>query len=534
MQKKNISYSKTGRFSDLINDYLSQKDELKDFYLKFPTEKNLKAQADSKIKEYSKKNRLVLAEELKNQYLNIDRSAAVNKNIKLIEKSNSVTVTTGHQLSLLTGPLYFIIKIISVIKLCIKLNSLYSKINFIPIYWMASEDHDFEEISSFNYKNKKIQWKTDKKGAVGDLDLRELQSVLDSFQEKLPKNKNSIEIVEIIKNSYKSSRNLAEATRKLVNILFREYGLIIVDGNSRSLKQLFIEPMKSDLLYHNCNKYVNDQISSIKKSYNSKFKPQVDPRLINLFYFDQNGRHRIKKDMNEYFFGENETKMTSETMINEIEKFPEKFSPNVLLRPLYQEIILPNICYVGGGGEIAYWLQLKKFFKNQKVLFPVLLLRNSLLLMSSKSSIKLNKLTVTDSELFLSKNDLINKKVKNFSKIKIDLRSLKEQLNTQFEYLESIVKKTDPSFEGAVAAQNKKQIKVILNLEKRLLKAQKAILQDKVERISNIHEVLFPENQLQERSVNFFQFYEEIGSELIPFLIKNIDPLDLNFTILEY
>ena len=169
IKKKQISYSDTDRFSKIIIDYLSKKESLKPFYNKFLSIQNLQNQAQNKVKLFSESNRKALVNTLNAQYKNFETTSAVKENLEKLSKKNSVTVTTGHQLNLMTGPLYFIIKIISTINIVEKLNSLNKEINFIPVYWMASEDHDFDEISSFNYKSDKINWQTNQTGPVGKM-----------------------------------------------------------------------------------------------------------------------------------------------------------------------------------------------------------------------------------------------------------------------------------------------------------------------------------------------------------------------------
>ena len=534
IKKKHIAYSDTGKFSEIIIDYLSKKESLEPFYNKLLSIQNLKDEAQNKVKLFSDSNRKKLVNSLNAQYKNLEITSAVKENLEKLSKKNSVTVTTGHQLNLMTGPLYFIIKIISTIKIVEKLNSLNKKINFIPVYWMASEDHDFDEISYFNYKSNKIKWKTNQKGSVGKMNLDELKPVLDFFEKKLNDSKNSQEIKELIKLSYRSSKNLAEATLKIVNSLFGKYGLIIIDADSKSLKNIFKVYMKSEIINNNCHDQVNIQIETLKKEYNSKFKPQVNPRLINLFYLNKGGRYRIEKKKNQFVLIGSNKKFSENDLINEIENFPENFSPNVLMRPLYQEVILPNIAYVGGGAELSYWFQLNKYFKNQKVTFPILVLRNSLLLINSKLSEKINKLRINSKDLFLDKNLLISKVIKENSKISLELNFLKKQLEIQFNYLEELINKTDKSFKGAVLAQKKKQNKGIINLEKKLLKSQKRKMDDYVQRTNLIYESIFPNSDLQERQLNFFELYESEGEVILSNLKKAIDPFNENFTILNY
>jgi len=158
MNITNIPFEKTGFFSKTVVDYLNQETTIQPFYHRFPAIENFKAQIEEKKQCFSKENRQVLVGVLEEQYKGIETSEITTKNIQLLVKENTFTITTGHQLNLFTGPLYFLYKIISAINLCEQLSEKYPNENFVPVYWMASEDHDFEEINYFNYKGKKVQW----------------------------------------------------------------------------------------------------------------------------------------------------------------------------------------------------------------------------------------------------------------------------------------------------------------------------------------------------------------------------------------
>ena len=202
------------------------------------------------------------------------------------------------------------------------------------------------------------------------------------------------------------------------------------------------------------------------------------------------------------------------------------------MRPLYQEVILPNLCYIGGGGELAYWFQLKAFFNKLQVPFPILLLRNSALIQTEKQSVKLQKLNISKEDIFLKRDTLINKKVREVSNIDIDFSLQKKHLTQQFEDLYKLAEQTDKSFLGAIKAQEIKQLKGLDNLEKRLLKAQKRKLSEQVSRMVAIQNELFPNGSLQERNTNFSEFYLEYGDSLISKLIENLKPLKGEFIIL--
>ncbi|MBZ9730334.1 bacillithiol biosynthesis cysteine-adding enzyme BshC [Salegentibacter sp. JZCK2] len=529
-----IPYKETNYFTDLILDYLAEKEDLKSFYNRFPNLENFNAQIEEKS-SFSQKNRKILVKALKEQYSKIEISEVTQRNIESLEDEKTFTVVTGHQLNLFTGPLYFLYKIVSTINLTRKLKEKYPENNFVPVYWMATEDHDFEEINFFNLNGKKFQWANAPKGAendaVGNLSTEGLEDVFKLFSAEIGGGKDADFLKELFKKSYLEHDNLAEATLYLANELFKEEGLVILDAQQKPLKELFIPYAENELFEQVSHKTTTATAERFNKL---GYNVQVNPREINLFYLNNGLRERIIEREGEYFVHETEIKWSKEEVLKELKDFPERFSPNVMLRPLYQEVILPNLCYIGGGGEIAYWLELKDYFEAENVVFPVLLLRNSALIQSEKLDKKRAKLNISNKELFLKQHELINRKVRQISNIDIDFSQQKEHLLEQFQQMYNLAEQTDKSFIGAVKAQEVKQLKGLENLEKRLLKAQKRKLEDEVSRIAELQNELFPNKGLQERQTNFSEIYAEYGEELISVLLKELDPLQAEFKVLTF
>lgn len=523
-----ITYQNSGYFSKLIVDYLDEKQDLKPLYHRFPKLENFKAQIEEKAADFSNESRSILVAELEKQYLNFEISQTTSNNLKLLNHPNTFTITTGHQLNLFTGPLYFLYKILSTINLCKELKSAYPTYDFVPIYWMATEDHDFEEINYFNFKDSKIKWNRESNGPVGRLSTTGLQDVLEHFSSQLGSGENADYLKELFRKSYLNYPNLADATRFLANELFKKEGLVIIDGDSKVLKKQFISYAKEELLHQTSFKKVSESNLLLEA-----YKIQVNPREINLFYIEDDSRERILFENNRFKINNTLIEFSEPELLAELENHPEKFSPNVILRPLYQEVILPNLCYIGGGGEIAYWLELKSNFDYNKVPFPILLLRNSVVLATEKQLKKAANLGLTWADLFLNQDELINSKTKEYSQFTIDFSEQKEALKKQFEKLESIALQTNNSFLGAVKAQETKQIKGLENLEKRLLKAEKRVHSDILERITLLQNELFPNQSLQERKANFSEFYEAFGSEFITKLGAKLQPLRTDFSIIE-
>jgi bacillithiol biosynthesis cysteine-adding enzyme BshC len=526
-----ISFKATGYFSDLICDYLEEKSALKPYYNRFPKLENFSDQIHEKEASFSLESRAVLSDALLQQYEGFDISESTIQHIADLKKPKTFTVTTGHQLNLFTGPLYFLYKIISTINLCSQLAEKHQGYTFVPVYWMATEDHDFEEINYFNFKGKKVRWNRADGGAVGVMKTEGLEAVLEAFSSQLGAGRNADFLRELFKESYVNHDNLADATRYLANSLFSEYGLVIVDGDDHKLKQLFIPQMKEELLQKTSFQSVSKTIENFT-ALDQNYKVQVNPREINLFYLDKGLRERIIEQDGVYLVNDTKIKFSEEEILKELEMAPEKFSPNVILRPLYQEVILPNLCYIGGGGELAYWLELKDMFAAFDTPFPMLLLRNSVLVKTEKQADKLEKLGISDTDIFLKRDSYINRKVRQISNIDIDFTEQRTMLKEHFASLRELAKQTDASFIGAVEAQELKQLKGLDNLEKRLLKAQKIKLKDQVSRMTDLQEQLFPGRSLQERNLNFSELYLAYGNSLIPQLIKALKPLQGDFLIL--
>lgn len=526
-----IPFRKTNYFSSLICDYLDEKEELKNFYHRFPNLDNFKMQIEEKQQAFSVTSRSILVESLKAQYASFEISEDTKTNIDSLNDTKTFTITTGHQLNLFTGPLYFFYKIVSTINLCKALKVAYPEFNFVPIYWMATEDHDFDEINFFNFEGKKVQWNREAAGAVGELDLNGLDHLLNVFESQLGDTIHAQNLKEKFSEAYLAHANLADAMRHLVNRLFGDYGLVIVDGNDKALKRSFIPFIKDELF----TKTSFENVTASNKALNhidSNYKIQVNPRDINLFYIHDNLRERIVENQGNYRVNGTDIIWTKTQLEEEVDAHPERFSPNVIVRPLYQEVILPNLCYIGGGGELAYWLQLKSNFESQHVVFPILLLRNSVLLITEKQQLKLEKLNISLMDLFMDQHDLKTKITKLISDIEIDFSTQKAHLADQFKALYKMAEQTEKSFHGAVAAQERKQIKGLEQLEKRLLKAQKRKLSDHLERVTTIQDQLFPSHSLQERHMNFSEYYLQLGDNFLPILIDSLRPLKSEFQVL--
>lgn len=530
MTPSSISYHETQTLPKLVEAVMDENPALTSFYQAPTTLDNLAVQMTNKGETFSVHTRTILADCLNVQYKHLNPGRLTSSQIEALRSPNTFTITTGHQLNLMGGPMYFLYKIITVINLSKILNDKHPNHKFIPVFWMATEDHDFEEINHFYFGEHRLEWQRQSQGPVGRLSTEELAKLFSEFSTHLGHDEHSKALIKMFQNSYSNQSNLADATRALVHQLFGKDGLIIIDGDDLQLKRLFIPTMSQELK----KQIVFDEVTVTNqalKHINPKFKIQVNPRPLNLFYITNDIRERIEINGGSYRVLNTDLSWNLDGILKELEEHPERFSPNVLMRPLYQETVLPNLCYVGGGGELSYWLQLKSCFEVFKLNFPLLLHRNSAVLVTQKQQQRLQKSNLSLQDLFLSPEELTTRLVKTQNSL-IDFSKQKQYLKHQFETLYRIAKQTDASFLGAVAAQEKKQIKGLVNLEKRLLKAEKRQYKAQIQAALSLQSELFPNVNLQERVINFSLFYNLYGESFIYKLKSELDPFNKGFAVI--
>ncbi|QHT72273.1 bacillithiol biosynthesis cysteine-adding enzyme BshC [Rhodocytophaga rosea] len=514
MNVEKIDLSQIRQFSSFFLDYISQKDTLQPFYQHFPELKNFQPQLEQK--QFSQAQRKDLHAVLTEQYKPIP--SFPQQQIDSLLQENTFTVTTGHQLNIFGGPLYLMYKLVTVINLAEALKKQYPNYHFVPVYWMATEDHDFAEINHFHLFGKKYEWTTQQKGAVGRMNPAEINAILDSLPEKLP----------LFEKAYLENKTLAEATRSWAHELFGEQGLLCIDADHPLLKSQLKDVIRKDIFESITYTSVSHTSEQLKKS---GYETQVNPRQINFFYLDQGVRERIVQANDRYEVLNTPLSFSADELNQLIEEHPERFSPNVLLRPVYQEIILPNLAYIGGPAEVIYWLQLKALFDALGIAFPIVMPRNFALFISKTYQKKLHKLGILPADLFLEENDLKRKLVEGMVEEPVQVQQEQQEIEKAFQSLVEKALLLDKTLEGFIKAEQQKTIKSLENIEKRLKKAEEKNQETSISQLLNVKSKLFPNGGLQERTDNFLNFYLN-DPQFITTLLQSFDPLDFRFQIL--
>ena len=516
MTLEKLDFSHINAFAPIFLDYLAQKDALREFYHRPPHIESFRDQLEEKQLNNEVRNDLVQV--LEQQYDGLETSDLIRQNITALADAKTYTVTTGHQLTIFSGPIFFIYKLVTTINACRQLKEAYPEYRFVPVYWMASEDHDFAEINHFYLFGRKYQWDTEQQGAVGRFRLDGIDKVLEELPER----------VALFEKAYREHKTLAEATRYFVNALFGEQGLVVLDADDATLKKHFLPMMQDDAFNHTAQKAVE---TTSKKLDDLGYHAQVFVRQINLFYLHEQQRERLVCEDGSFAVHNTDQQFSEEALRQEMEAHPERFSPNVVLRPLYQEVILPNLGYVGGPGELAYWLQLKPTFDHYQLPFPILLPRNFALVISKTNAKKLRKVEIDIDKLFLDADTLIKHYIEENAESSLSLGEEKAALAEMYEQIEKKVLAVDGSLKGFIGAEVNKAFKSLDTIEKRLKKAEEKKQETATSQLVTLKEKLFPDGGLQERQENLLNYYIN-NPHFIDELLDKFDPFDLRFNVL--
>ena len=498
MRVERIPYQQTNFFSKFILDYLSGEASLSPFYHRAPKLSNFKAQIQEKQNQFV--NRAVLVEELSQQYSLIDTTDSVSRNIQSLLHENTYSSYRASVVFVYRAS-YFIYKIITTINLSEQLKSEYPEYNFVPIYWMASEDHDFDEVNHIHLFGKTLQWNQDQKGAVGVISTESIQSLFNQLKPILGDSKNAKDLYRLLSDSYLENKDLASATRHLVNSLFSKYGLVVLDADSPNLKKEAIPLIKRDVIEQS-------NYPLIQNTNRGLGEVQAYVRPINFFYLQKGSRNRIEQQGLDFIVCNSDLKFSKEALLSEIENHPERFSPNVLLRPLFKELILPNLAMIGGGAEVNYWMQLKSTFSSNKIVYPILMLRNSVLIANDTISKKVNSLGFEIKDFFYDDVDLHKMYVSRTSDVDVNINSELVKLDDLFSSLLS--KTVDEGIKSSIMAEKQKQVNAFKEVEHKLLKHEKQKHQMPLSQISVVKTKLFPNNSITRASREFYTFLFEI------------------------
>lgn len=450
----------------------------------------------AKSKEFNLTNRALLVNALLEQYkkdgVELNEDSRVYQNIKSLNESDTFTFTTGQQIHIFLGPLFFIYKIESLLRHVKNFNKENNEFKAVPVFWMASEDHDLDEINYVKLYGETFTWEVESGNAVGRINCKGLPEIINRIEERADKTEENKNLFNLLRRHYLSSKSLAAATRSLLHELFEEEGLIILNPDDKVLKQSFSGVVKNEIEEKVLFKTYNIQNKSLKKH---GYEPRVNAQEINYFWLENDKRIKLKINENEIFKGDSNEQLTLDQIVQNI----EKLSPNVISRPIYQETILPNLVYIGGSAEVEYWLPLQVTFNKLGIQYPALMQRDSVINITRKNSEAIEKSGFNWVQLFESEKTLAENFNKTAELNNSEISKKIDSLSSQFEHLGQDLKNKEIN-SGHI-------FKEIHEVQKGLLKLSNLIKDEELklkksnpvlERVLKIKEKVFDKKQERE------------------------------------
>ncbi len=527
-----ISFSDIPGHQNLFLDYLYEFENVKRFYPKdFRDSKNY-FEHFAKLEKKEKPHLGLLKQIIHQQYINFNPGSKTNDNINSLVLDNTYAIVTGQQLGIFGGPLYTIYKIITAIELAHLFNDKYDSYHFVPVFWMEGDDHDFDEVRSFNLldeNNEIVKISYDdgiteeiNRGSVGNISFNgNINSVLAELAKILRDNEFKPKIMDMLSEYFKEGTTFKESFKKLIFELFDEYGLIIFDPSDAKIKNLlkpiFIKEIEEQ-------KEHSTELVKISAELEEFYHAQVKVRPINLFMSEDDGRYLIEPVENEFRLRGKRKRLSKEAIFEMIDNTPEKFSPNVLLRPVCQDYIFKTACYIGGPSEISYFAQVIPLYKYFGVDVPIIYPRSSVTIVEKNIQKILEKFNLTYSD-FMNENSSITETVINnlaevdltesFNKASYEINLIIDELREKLYSIEN----------NLLDVTNKTRDKVQQGLEflrEKADDAQKRKYDTTLRQIKKVSNVLFPHNNLQERELNFIYFTSKYGKDFLKQIINEI------------
>jgi len=519
-------------FSSLFTDYVSDYGKVQQYYGgNFREEAHWK----SLIKRVSERpiDRSALVQILANQNKSFHCGVRTLAHIDSLLNDNAVAVVTGQQVGLFTGPLYTIYKTLTTLKLVDELGTRFPEFIFVPVFWLEGEDHDYEEVNSVNLVNTsnevatfEYQLRTPSSetnlGAVGKIEFDDgIVQLFEAIDQSLIQTEFKPKVLDLFRTAYQKGMSFNRAFAHLMNVLLENSGLVFLDPNDVEVKRLLAPLFQREL--SETPKFcqlVIDQSAELEKQYHA----QVKPKPLNLFFFHHGGRYLLEPRADGYSLKGTRQHLTREFVQQAAVQSPELFSPNVVLRPICQDWLLPTVAYVGGPSEVAYFAQLKTLYREAQIPMPAIYPRASVTIVEEKVEIVLERFSLSLMDLFQDIELVKSRVAGQMAQLNIDELFASTLLSFQelFEQIKEPLQSIDPTLLGALENTTRKIEGQIAGLKEKAVGAQKRRHEVALRQIDKAANLVFPHSHFQERELNVLYFLNKYGMEFLRWLYDEL------------
>jgi bacillithiol biosynthesis cysteine-adding enzyme BshC len=511
---------------NLFLDYIYEFENVQEYYKHNFRNKDSYVNLFKSISASRKDKQYNLSAIINNQYSSLQSiSNKTVRNIELIDKEKTITVVTGQQLGILGGPLYTIYKIITAIRLANQLTERYDEFKFVPVFWLEGDDHDFNEVRSINlFDNenqvinigyKEVIDDDDAKQSIGKINFDEaLNEFFSKYESSLRDSDFKIELLTKLKECYQVGKSFKQSFKEFIYWLFDEYGLVIFDPQDVEVKSLLKPIFKKE---------VNDfaihaqKLIQVSAKLEELYHAQVKVKPVNLFYHTDEGRYSVEPVEDIFKLRRKRKQFTKDEILTEIENFPDKFSPNVLLRPICQDFLFPTGFYIGGPSEIAYFAQVTPLYDFYNIVSPIIFPRSSATILEKNVASGLDKYDLSMNDIFLGLDELKEKVIASLSEnnIEIAFEEASKEIELTFDKIKENLFAIDKTLVDSSGRYKDRIMSSIAELKSKATKAQETKHETTIRQLTRLSNLLYPLGNLQEREINFTYFYNKYGKDFI-------------------
>ena len=519
---KGVPYGSLRGFSDLFVAYCEGRSDLEGFFNgNWKDENSLASVASSLNTPVSS----ILVNRLCQQ--NHQWGNRVPHLIHKLQQKDAVAVVTGQQLGVFGGPLYTLYKAMTAVKLSRKLEHSLGR-PVVPVFWLEGGDHDLPEIAGVKVPGKALRYTghvlphDGNLGSVGELRLTsDIDRMKAELREALPATEFTDRILEGYYQYYREGATFFDSFSRTMALLLKNSPIVLMNPEDCLLKQFTVPLFESALtdyqeVYHRLFAASQDLLQL-------GFHAQVSPRPVPpLFYQDASGRNPIHPDGSGFSIRKGTDSVSASSVLQLIRHDPLRFTPNVVLRPLVQDTLLPTVAYVAGPGEVAYFAQFKSVYEWAGIPMPVIYPRASISLIEPYPRRVLSKRGLEMETLAGNIEVLLNKMVSEGSDVQVEFNHASSALQSIGRSLKPVVSGVDPTLSRAVGSTQASWIKDLNKLRGRVLRAQKQQHSTLRSQLTRSQEMLFPSGKMQERVLPALYYLSKYGPSLLDRLRDSI------------
>ncbi len=479
-------------------------------------------------------DRSTLVQVLRDQNTAFGAGANTLENIDRLARSTTYAVVTGQQVGVFGGPLYTCYKAATAILLAARLKVKFPDKDFVPVFWLEGEDHDFTEMSAIAIPDKDgritpVSYLPGgvvperNLGPIGELVFDEwIDRAVERLRELLPVTEFTEPLFAGVRSCYAPGKTFNEAFARWLGYLFHAYGLIFISANHPRLKRLL-----SPIFIRELNEFpaVSQLVITQSAELEQRYHAQIKTKSINLFLFHKGGRYLIEPRETDFSLKGTRHFLSKDELLGIARETPELLSPNVVLRPVIQDTLLPTVAYIAGPSEIAYHAQLRPVYEHFGTVQPIIYPRASVSVIEDKVKRAAEKFELDIEEFFGDQERLVARVVEQISAVKVDgmFGNADQQLQSSLNELKFGLNEVDPTLIPALdntLSRIRQQLNV---LKEKAVVAQQRQHETAVRQIERSFAMLLPEGSMQERELNILFFLNKYGPGMISWLMEELE-----------